>query len=409
MSLSRFVLATAVLFGLSTCDFISPQKRFRIAVGGSDFTYSYMAGHLEQLLKENGYGVTIIRTANALEANKLVARGEADLTFLMNSSMFVPSVLGEEAGRLRTIVPLTERLMLLYTKKPRDSYKDLRELFYNAVFGIEVVDGETEKHFLDMTKQAGIDSVKLIRLPKSVMEMKSDEDAGDADIIHLWGTHYGPRSLKLIQDGWYPISLPTQWVDFFTLNEPSLRPFRLPSLPGKEHYPEIQTVATTTVLVCREDLGENAIYELTQMLFSSKLELMPYDRMYRTLHEPIALDEPIYPIHAGADAYLRRNEPSFLERYADSIALLLSLGAVIYGVVQALQGRMQRRRKERVDLYFLEFSDIRAQQGLSPNDKWSRLDALLQRALVQMTNEKLEKSDFHILSRLVQQEMTNLK
>ena len=37
------------------------------------------------------------------------------------------------------------------------------------------------------------------------------------------------------------------------------------------------------------------------------------------------------------------------------------------------------------------------------------MDGLFQRAVEQMTNEKLEKSDFHILSRLIQQELTMLK
>lgn len=409
MSLSRFVLATVVLFGLSTCDFVAPRKSYRIAVGGNDFTYSYMAGHLEQLMKKKGYEVTVVKTANTLEANAMVARGDAELTFLMNSSMFVPSVLGEQAGKLRTVVPITERLLLLFAKEPMAKDSSLSTLFKESIFGIELLNGETEKHFLQMTRLAGIDSVHLIQLPKPVMQLDGMEDAGATEVIHIWGTNYGPRSKKLLNDGWQPISLPEDWIDFFVLNEPSLKPFTLPAIPGKSQFPEIRTVSSTTLLVCREDLGENAIYQLTQTLFASKMELMRFDPMYRTLHEPFVLDEPIYPVHAGADAYLRRNEPSFLERYADAIALLLSFGAVMYGVFQTLQNTIRRRRKERLDLYFLEFSDIRAQQGLSPSDKWSRLDALLQRALVQMTNEKLEKSDFHILSRLVQQEMTNLK
>lgn len=41
--------------------------------------------------------------------------------------------------------------------------------------------------------------------------------------------------------------------------------------------------------------------------------------------------------------------------------------------------------------------------------KVKKLDGLFQRAVEQMTNEKLEKSDFHILPRLIQQELTILK
>ena len=37
------------------------------------------------------------------------------------------------------------------------------------------------------------------------------------------------------------------------------------------------------------------------------------------------------------------------------------------------------------------------------------LDDLLKRALVQMTAKKMDKNDFHIFSRLIQQEISNIR
>jgi hypothetical protein len=39
----------------------------------------------------------------------------------------------------------------------------------------------------------------------------------------------------------------------------------------------------------------------------------------------------------------------------------------------------------------------------------ARLDDLFHRTVVQMTKEKLEKADFHILSRLIQQDLTMMR
>jgi hypothetical protein len=67
------------------------------------------------------------------------------------------------------------------------------------------------------------------------------------------------------------------------------------------------------------------------------------------------------------------------------------------------------RKKEQVDKYFLDFLDIRSNKKLEADQKIKRLDNLFQRAVEQMTSEKLDKSDFHILSRLIQQELTMMR
>ncbi|MEL7003674.1 MAG: hypothetical protein AAFN93_13205 [Bacteroidota bacterium] len=117
----------------------------------------------------------------------------------------------------------------------------------------------------------------------------------------------------------------------------------------------------------------------------------------------------LYPLHAGTDAFLRRDEPSFLERYADALALILSILAIIYGGIQTARNAFLRKRKDQVDMYFIEFLNIRESSNENNRAIVERYDALLHKVLIQMTNEKLDKNDFHILSRLIQQELTNLK
>lgn len=405
-----FALALfATSIALVSCDFLAPQKSFRIAIGKGDFTYAYMASHLEDLLETNGYTISIVPVANALEANAAVARGEADLTFVMNSSTFIPEFVGRESGNLRIVAPLADRLFLLFAKGKQVGPMTTRERLLSARVGVEVLDGEVHTQLKKMLETGRLDSVTIVGLPRPITELKSMDDAGDIDFIQIWGTSYGPRTRKLLADGWTQVSIDKSWIDFFTLNEPQIFPFTLPAFPGIPGSSDINTFSVGTHLVVRADLGEKAIYDLTKIFFEHRLELMSFDPMYRSIREEApTLNQALYPLHAGADAYFRRNEPSFLERYADPIALIFSFGALMYGATQTLRNQMMRRRKERLDLYFLEFSEIRSLQ-LTNGEKQIRLDALLQRALAQMTNEKLEKGDFHILARLVQQEMSNLK
>ncbi|NOS54808.1 MAG: hypothetical protein HOP37_00965 [Cyclobacteriaceae bacterium] len=136
---------------------------------------------------------------------------------------------------------------------------------------------------------------------------------------------------------------------------------------------------------------------------------MHNDIMYQSINESFDQNALLFPLHIGTTSYLRREQPTFLEKYADAIALILSIVAVIFGAVQAIRNHLAKRKKEQVDKYFLDFLEIRSDKELAPDQKVKKLDALFQRAVEQMTNEKLDKSDFHILSRLIQQEMTMMR
>jgi hypothetical protein len=161
--------------------------------------------------------------------------------------------------------------------------------------------------------------------------------------------------------------------------------------------------------VANQEIGEKAIYKLAESIFQNKLELVHNDIMYQSINESFDQQALLFPLHAGTTSYLKREAPTFFERYADAIALVLSIIAVLYGIVQTIRNHLAKRKKEQVDKYLLDFLDIRSNKELEADQKIKRLDNLFQRAVEQMTNEKLDKSDFHILSRLIQQEMTMMR
>ena len=161
--------------------------------------------------------------------------------------------------------------------------------------------------------------------------------------------------------------------------------------------------------MANQDIGENSIYELANVILQNKLELVHNDIMYQSIGESFDQTALLFPLHVGTTSYLRREQPTFLEKYADAIALILSIAAVIFGAVQAIRNHLARRRKEQVDRYLLDFLEIRSAKELAVDQKVKRLDGLFQRAVEQMTDEKLDKSDFHILSRLIQQELTMMR
>lgn len=367
-----------------------------MAIPENDFSYHTSSLHLVSFLENGGFNVEIVPAENAVEANRLVARGEADLTFIMNHSGFIPDELGSEAGKLRTISPMFERLFFLFSKTTLDDTLHTAYRLEGKTIGIEVLNGETHSNLELLLNSGKISDVGIVQRNQ------------DPDFIHFWGTFYGPRATELIENGWIEGSLDTSWVNFITLNDPSLKPAILPAIPGIEGSEDIHTVATQTLLVGNSHLGEKAVFELSAYIFQHKLDLMRHDIMYRSINENFDMSTLLYPLHEGTDAYFRRDQPSFFERYAEVLALAFSIAAILYGAVQAIRAGMHKRRKERIDRYFLDFLDIRS-RDISTDEKVKLMDELFQHALVQMTSEKLEVTDFHIFSRLLQQELSNLR
>jgi hypothetical protein len=228
-------------------------------------------------------------------------------------------------------------------------------------------------------------------------------------VVVFWGRPYGERSANWVEKGFHPYTFRRNFIEFMMLNDHAMRSFKLPALPGDKDAIITNTLATDVILVANKNLGENACFLLAQAIFQNKVDLMHQDIMYRSISEGFNKETLLFPLHQGTFSYLLRDQPTFFERYAESLALGLSILAVIYGIVQAIQSQLRRSKKERIDKYFLEFLEIRSDKSIARDVRVKKLDELFQHAVVQLTNEKLEKSDFHILSRLIQQDLTMLR
>jgi len=386
---SQIILLTVLLAG---CDYYTPQKSFKLAISEADYSYNYSAEHLKTFLEKGGFKIEIVPAVNAIEANIMVAVGEADLTFVMNHSNFIPQVIGSEVSNLRTILPLFPRLFYLFSREPIYA-SNVDEIFRGKSIGVEVLDGETYANLSELLWSGQISDIEIL--------------GGDdnPDFLHFWGASYGPKATGLLAEGWTEVSISKEWLDYFSLNNPALTVNVLPAIPGLENSIDLHTLSSKTLLVGNSALGEGAIYELSEYIFNHKLDLMRFDKMYKSIDESFLDRGMLYPLHIGTDQYLKRNLPSFFERYAELIALIFSVLVMLYGLIQGIRAKLVSIKKERIDLYFLEYADIRSQLDMPTQKKIERLDELLQKAIFQMTDEKLDKGDFDIFSRLVQQEI----
>jgi hypothetical protein len=140
-------------------------------------------------------------------------------------------------------------------------------------------------------------------------------------------------------------------VDAIALRYPNLHAFTVPAdlYPELSHEP-IHTLAVTTLLAARPELGDDTAYRVTRQLVEN---WRPIRTMYPLAGE-IALGAIDYqgfvlPLHNGARRYLERDRPGFVERHIDVIALLTSLIMATASGALGWTHRRRRARKDRVD------------------------------------------------------------
>ena len=139
----KFLLMPLMVAALAfSCDIYKPQKKFKLAIPEKDYFYNYMASHLKPFLDRNGYQLIIIKTSSSIEAVRMAASGEADLAFINNQSTAIADVLDEETGKLRTMMPLTTRLLFAFSKKAMPDTATAKELLEHKRIGLESLNGE---------------------------------------------------------------------------------------------------------------------------------------------------------------------------------------------------------------------------------------------------------------------------
>jgi TRAP transporter TAXI family solute receptor len=185
-------------------------------------------------------------------------------------------------------------------------------------------------------------------------------------------------------------------------------PYLLQSVIPERTYGEkpaepVGTVGVRALLVTRDDVDEEVVFEITEALFQNKLHLAQKEKLLAQLTEKFDPADAPYPVHPGADRYLRRNEPSLVERNVDLISLFLAFGGIGWSGVTALHAWRKNSQKGRIELYFANLAELTksARNATTLPELEELLHALNEtesKALSELASERLEANDaFRVL------------
>lgn len=185
-------------------------------------------------------------------------------------------------------------------------------------------------------------------------------------------------------------------IEGISIDAPYLRQAVIPERAyGAVPRQPVGTVGVKALLVARKDLDEDLVYELSESLFAAKVRLAERERLLARLTEKFDPTESPFPLHPGADRYLRREEPSLISKYTDQISLAFTVAAVLWSAVAALRAWRRNAQRGRIEAYFDRLSALTSRARAATTDEEraavrAEACALEAEALRELAAERLE-------------------
>lgn len=349
-----------VVFGLLIILLISCTSQvnhLRIATTIEEPQYELLEMISQTLGNELQLTTSFITSNCSSASSDSILNNRADIAIIENFTPF-------KSG-LNTIMPLYEQILHVFYHKDikASSFKDLCE-------GRRLYIGEkgsaTEMLMQELFKAFEVDTT-LVKITNQVFEevdvfcafthVIRKEDLFGMDDFRLFSfdkiDHIGKGSI----------------TDGICIKNPYLSSFVIPNqLYNDINSNPVLTLSSVAVLVGREDLDRDLVYDIVKTLRSSRLQpdregiiaLMDFNNSYN-------LHDLNFPLHQGAMDYIDRHQPSFLEQYAEVISVIISLVIAFGSALITFKSWSKQRKKRRVDEFYAKILNVKELSDDSEN------------------------------------------
>lgn len=378
----------------------------RIATGQKGGTFLPLGVELSKdVTREHPtYRTTVLESRGSPFSIDMLEKKEVELALVSNNSK------GQEyeGEHVRLIAPLYPETLQIVVRSAANiaAPADLANKKVSvgpAASGTETIAWQVLEHF-----GVGKSRVTAVNLPP--LDAAEKLAAGELDAVFVVAGLRAPvveRMLAKPEHQLLSLGPPDKVggpIDGIHVDAPYLLQSVIPERTyGDKPAEPVGTVGVKALLVTREDLDEELVFELTESLFANKLHLAQKEKLLAQLTEKFDPADAPYPLHPGADRYYRRNEPSLVEKNVDLISLFLALGGIGWSAVTALHAWRKNSQKGRIELYFANLAELtkRARQATTRPELEELLEALNEtegKALSELASERLEANEaFRVL------------
>lgn len=357
---------------------------------------SFAPAALQKIFEEHSLAnLVAAEDSDGLAPLAALTSGKADLAIVENSAAFVPGI--------RAILPIYESVLHVLIRDDIE-VTDQHQSLKGASFYV-VNRSEAGSSFVGLvTRRQG--------MKPSDYRLSYTFEPGVTDIIVYFGPVDTDNTLWY-QPGYRFASLNSRFNPQRHFYEegvgyiaPNMRPKVIPALtydiPGNDK--PLLTVAVDALLVTRRDVPERLIFGVTKTLLEQKSRFTAIaPSLFGAVNESFDRYALSFPLHSGARRYLERDEPGLLERYAETINMLVYLMFLLMTSFLALARWSARRKKDRIDTFYIRVRAIEDRIGAESGEALlTELNGLEKEAFDSMIAEKLAADEsFRIFTDLV--------
>jgi TRAP-type uncharacterized transport system substrate-binding protein len=310
--------------------------------------------------------------------------GRADFGIVDNYSRFSDNV--------AAVLPLYPQLLhILYRKEKAP--QSLQELFsIGKIFaGIE---GSGTRRFVDeLMKDLGID--------KSECSFVDVYDFFEADVIFAFTDLLTQEELRDLK-GYHLYSMDEvanlgkgSLVEGICIRHPQFEPYVISrDLYGAFTEHAILTIKADAILVCRKDLDPRFIYDVIQTLSEHSQDLKNINPLLYQFSSDFDPQKLSFTLHSGSRKFLDRNAPSFFERYAELLGVIITIVVTLTSTLYTIRKWQLQKKRNKIDVYYQRLISIRRNAQLADSAEIlhalkNELHATHEETMELVTNEKL--------------------
>lgn len=418
-----YVFLILIILGFQSCK--NEKNSYSIAASNSS-TSNYSAARVLKTELENNSRLKLnIKEGLYTSRDNILSvyHQKSDFGIIQNTIDY--GNLGIEETELnkhiRTIIPLYNQVLFIIYPKG-EHHDNLYDLLKGKRVGFGKKTGGDAWLVKEIFKYMGIpDSIYT-----SVYSSYEENIVGDQIDISCSVTSYNnPRIIEMLRHGDNKMfsfenagnmDYLGSSVNGIGLKNTTLSEFIIPKR-SYGLYPKepVLTVCTKAVLICHKNLDEDITHRIIEDIITHKTLISNTNPIYDIISEDFDSHKLRFPLHLGVKIYLDRNKPGFLEKYAEVMALIVTILALLFGGVSSLRNWQKMKKKNRIDVYYQKVIDLDDKIVKAVNEQElqsieDELFTLRDHAFAQLIQERLIADEsFNIFLRLLEGSIRRIK
>lgn len=344
------------------------------------------------LSRHLGDTVKVISGVGSLSNLDSLESGKADFGIVDNYSRF--------SDKVSVVMPLYPQLLHILYRKEK-SPQSLRELFtMGKIFaGIE---GSGTRMFVDeLMKDMGIE--------KSECTFVDVYDFFEADVIFAFTDLLTQEELRDLE-GYHLYSIDEvanlgqgSLAEAICTRHPEFEPYIIAhDLYGSFTERAILTIKVDAILVCRTDLDPRLVYNMMKVLSENSQDLKNINPLLYQFSSDFDSRKLSFMLHPGSRDYLDRNAPTFFERYAELMGVIVTILVALASTLYTIRKWQLQKKKNKIDVYYQRIMAIRRNAQVVENTETllalkTELQATQEETIDLVTDEKLLADDSFVI------------